>query len=56
MQTTNVTDEIVLRMRSFTSLKWCGMPSELNPRHLAKLGFVCIDKCHLQCSDMDNCA
>ena len=48
-------DETVLRMRSFTILKWCGMPDELNPRKLAKKGFVCIDKLLIQCSDSQNC-
>ena len=50
-----VSDEIVQRMRTFNLIKWCGMPGELNPRRLAKSGFICIDKCLLQCSDLENC-
>lgn len=47
MVSTIIKDDIVQRMRSFTIVKWCGMPDELNPRRLAKLGFYCIDKCLL---------
>ena len=49
-------DEVVQRMRTFTLLKWCGMPNELNPRKLAKLGFICVDNFLLQCADEINCA
>ncbi len=51
-----VRDEVVERMRSFSILKWCGMPQQLNPRKLAKKGFKCIEKCILQCTDEQNCA
>ena len=51
-----VTDEIVQRLRTFSLPRWCGMPLDLNPRKLAKMGFICVDKCTLQCSDKVNCA
>ena len=34
------TNQIVERMRTFTITRWCGMPAELNPRKLAKKGFI----------------
>lgn len=49
-------DEIVQRLRTYTISKWCGMPEEFNPRKLAKKGFICVDKCVLECADKVNCA
>ena len=38
-----IEDELVERMRTYSVLKWCGMPASLNPRKLAKKGFFCLD-------------
>ena len=44
-------EEIVERMRTFSILKWCGMPISLNPRKCAKMGFICIDEYKMACSE-----
>ena len=57
MASEGVTDEIVQRLRTFTLTRWCGMPTQLSPRKLAKMGFMCEDKqCTLKCADRVNCA
>ena len=42
-------------MRTYSILKWCGMPYELNPRKCAKMGYVCTAERQLTCSDLENC-
>ena len=48
-------EELVMRMRTFTLLKWCGMPYSLNPRKCAKMGFTCIDEFKMVCSNEEGC-
>ena len=48
-------EELVMRMRTFTILKWCGRPRSLNPRKCAKMGFICTDECKMICSDSEGC-
>jgi C3HC zinc finger-like len=43
--------DLAARVRTFTVLKWCGMPYSINPLKIARLGFECTDINKITCQE-----